>query len=130
VLKIDRLVHRLPESDHVIALDQEGRVAEQGSFPNLRINAGYVESLDITSHFREEEEEEGEPSSSSGSDIEPKETVLRTRTIEEEQAVSSDTSVFLYYFKAIRAYNIALLVGFVVASAVIAALRCEFLPRK
>ncbi|KAH6893257.1 P-loop containing nucleoside triphosphate hydrolase protein [Thelonectria olida] len=121
VILATHAVHRLPESDHVIALDHEGRVAEQGSFPNLRINAGYVESLDITSHFKAQDEEE--TSSGSDSDVVEKETKPRAPIVEQEQTVSSDAGVFLYYFRAIRAYNMALLVGLVVSQGVIAAFR-------
>ncbi|KAI0503440.1 putative ABC multidrug transporter [Xylaria bambusicola] len=40
-------IRHLPHSDHIIALDPNGRIAEQGSFGNLSIDGGYIHSLGI-----------------------------------------------------------------------------------
>lgn len=40
-------VHRLPDSDHIIVLDQGGTIAQQGSFRKLSLRAGYVSNLDL-----------------------------------------------------------------------------------
>ena len=40
---------RLPFADHIIALDEQGRVAEQGSFEELNASQGYVANLDLHS---------------------------------------------------------------------------------
>ncbi|KAI5461452.1 P-loop containing nucleoside triphosphate hydrolase protein [Mariannaea sp. PMI_226] len=116
-------VHRLPESDHVITLDQLGRIAEQGSFPSLRMHGGYIESLDISSHFGEENKEEPSPSSDSNSNVQTSTTTSQSTDTEQEQPLYSDSSVLFYYFKAIRAFNLALLVGFTVGSGVITTFR-------
>ncbi|KAF5007801.1 hypothetical protein FDECE_5884 [Fusarium decemcellulare] len=114
-------VHRLPESDFVIALDKGGRLIEQGTFSDLRSGGGYVESLDISSHF--DYNGDHEPSSEASTDSEPKEPKVQTQQQEENQDVSSDRSVFMYYFKAIRAHNNAMQLFFIVTSGVIAAFR-------
>ncbi|KAF4466489.1 multidrug resistance-associated [Fusarium albosuccineum] len=113
--------HRLPESDFVIALDKGGRLIEQGTFSDLRSGRGYVESLDISSHF--EHDGDHEPSSEASTDSEPNEPKAQTQQQEENQDVSSDRSVFMYYFKAIRAHNNAMQLFFIVTQGVIAAFR-------
>ncbi|KAL9602458.1 MAG: hypothetical protein Q9179_002540 [Wetmoreana sp. 5 TL-2023] len=38
---------RLPYADHIIVLDEKGRIAEQGSFTELNASGGHVSSLDL-----------------------------------------------------------------------------------
>lgn len=98
---------------------------EQGSFANLRSGGGYVESLDISSHFSDDEEEK--PSLGPGYDTETKNSKPSTTKSDEDQTLPSDSSVFLYYCKAMRAHNVAMQVLFTVSSGVIGTFRCEFL---
>ncbi|KAI9148100.1 putative ABC multidrug transporter [Paramyrothecium foliicola] len=49
-------VRHLPWADHVVALAQNGTVAEQGSFDDLMQNNGYVQSLDVKSSDSSSEE--------------------------------------------------------------------------
>lgn len=114
-------VHRLPESDYIIALDRNGKLVEQGSFANLRSGGGYVESLDISSHFSDDEEEK--PSLGPGYDTETKNSKPSTTKSDEDQTLPSDSSVFLYYCKAMRAHNVAMQVLFTVSSGVIGTFR-------
>lgn len=39
---------RLPFADHIIVLDDKGRIAEQGSFHDLNIGGGHISSLDLS----------------------------------------------------------------------------------
>lgn len=45
VLLVTHAVHRLPYSNHIIALDSSGHISEQGSFNDLKSSGGYVQSL-------------------------------------------------------------------------------------
>ena len=45
ILLVTHAVHRLSYSTHVIALDANGRIAEQGPFDVLKNSGGYVQSL-------------------------------------------------------------------------------------
>lgn len=38
---------RLPFADHIIVLNEQGQIAEQGSFSELNIGSGYLSSLDL-----------------------------------------------------------------------------------
>ncbi|KAH7152137.1 P-loop containing nucleoside triphosphate hydrolase protein [Dactylonectria estremocensis] len=120
VILATHAVHRLPESDSIIALDQNGRVVEQGSFAHLRSAGGYVESLDISSHFSDDEKD---ISLDTDSDTEVKGPLSSTSPSDQNQLPPSDMSVFLYYCKAIRPHNVAMQVAFTVFSGVIATFR-------
>ncbi|UPK94751.1 hypothetical protein LCI18_005686 [Fusarium solani-melongenae] len=113
-------VHRLPESNFVIALDKGGRLIEQGTFSGLRSGGGYVESLDISSHF---DESDSDPSSSSDSPSEPKRPESQPQQQKDEAEPPSDRSVFMYYFKAIRGHNNTMQVFLIVTQGVIASFR-------
>lgn len=41
------IAKRLPYCDHVIALDKEGTIVEQGTFDKLNSGGGYVSSFDL-----------------------------------------------------------------------------------
>jgi hypothetical protein len=112
----------LPESDYVIALDKGGRLIEQGTFSNLRSGAGYVESLDISSHF---DESDSSLSESSDSPSEPKRSESQPQRQKDEAEPPSDRSVFMYYFKAIRGHNNTMQVFLIVTQGVIASFRCK-----
>ena len=47
VILATNAVHRLPDSDHIIVLDQNGTIAQQGSFRRLSSRPGYVSRLDL-----------------------------------------------------------------------------------
>jgi ATP-binding cassette subfamily C (CFTR/MRP) protein 1 len=38
---------RLPYCDHIVALDKEGTIVEQGSFDKLNTSSGYVSNFDL-----------------------------------------------------------------------------------
>ncbi|KAK7403629.1 hypothetical protein QQX98_010594 [Neonectria punicea] len=121
VILATHAVHRLPESDHIIAIDQHGRLIEQGPFFKLRSSGGYIESLDISRHS--EDDEEDESPSRSDTEGESKSSEPKAKESDEVQDAPSDTSVFLYYFKAIQTHNVALLVILTVSSGFIGTFR-------
>lgn len=47
VILATNAVHRLPDSDQIIVLNQKGTIAEQGSFRQLSSRPGYVSKLDL-----------------------------------------------------------------------------------
>jgi ABC-type multidrug transport system ATPase subunit len=105
VLLVTHAVHRLPYSNHVIALDAMGRITEQGSFEILKNSGGYVQSL-ATKH-------KGEYDSSSGGN--PPDTAAPIKLVptfpadqeefnaqtEELNRQTGDFQVYKYYFAAI-----------------------------
>ncbi|CAM1508146.1 Fc.00g049940.m01.CDS01 [Cosmosporella sp. VM-42] len=108
-------VHRLPESDFIIALGQGGRIVDQGVWNDLRSRGGYIESLDISGSLHDEGDEPAEEkvpvSKAKSNKLAP--------GIEADDEPPSDTSVFKYYFQAIRIYNLGIQVILVASSAAI-----------
>jgi ATP-binding cassette subfamily C (CFTR/MRP) protein 1 len=44
---INFIAKRLPYSDHIVALDSNGKISEQGTFDKLNRSAGYVSHFDL-----------------------------------------------------------------------------------
>jgi ATP-binding cassette, subfamily C (CFTR/MRP), member 1 len=58
VVLVTHAVHRLPYSDHIVALDANGTVSEQGSYASLNQAGGYVQGLAIRRKTSVEDGEE------------------------------------------------------------------------
>ncbi|KAF7558681.1 hypothetical protein G7046_g5481 [Stylonectria norvegica] len=124
VILATHAVHRLPDADHIIALAQDGRIIEQGSFQELRSYGGYVESLDISSHVKGEADDE----TSLESDSTGPETAFVAGTNDKgDEEVASDASVFKYYFQAIKGFNLGAQVALIMAQGVIFTFRYVWL---
>lgn len=85
----------LPYTDHVIALDIAGRVAQEGSYKYLRTQPGYIQSLAVESGHQ------GPGQSTTQADLE----IEKVRVAEQaaQQDVSrqlGDFSIYRYYFSA------------------------------
>lgn len=121
------LVHLLPNSDHIIALSQDGQVIEQGTFAKLQESGKYVQSLDITDPHSDSDSE-----TASEQDIVEEDKKLDQDTEEEEQemaeqqSVSSDRSTFKYYFAAMRPLSLAIGGVFIIGQAFCATFRCKW----
>jgi ATP-binding cassette, subfamily C (CFTR/MRP), member 1 len=58
VVLVTHAIHRLPYSDHVVALDAKGNVSEQGSCTSLCQAGGYVQGLAIRMKTSDEDEKQ------------------------------------------------------------------------
>jgi len=47
VILVTHAVHRLPYADHILSLNTEGQIGEQGTFDQLKNSSGYVSNLAI-----------------------------------------------------------------------------------
>ncbi|KAJ4255444.1 hypothetical protein NW762_009439 [Fusarium torreyae] len=112
-------VHRLPESDSVIALEKGGKLVEQGTFSDLRSRGGYIQSLDITYHA----EDNGQLSNDAKVTQEQPSPEAKKQEKDEPTEVPSDRSVFMYYFKSNGVHNMTIQMLFILAEGVIAAFR-------
>lgn len=66
---VDKLVvQHLPLADQIIILGDDGRIAEQGSWDNLRVKAGYISQLVLEDRHRHPKE----TASGNGNDEETK----------------------------------------------------------
>ena len=102
VLLVTHAVHRLPFSDHIVALDASGHVAEQGNFDQLKTAGGYVETittkLKASDNSSLKEELEVAKLDASAFKAGPDELDART---EELNRQSGDFSVYKYFFASI-----------------------------
>lgn len=115
-------VHRLPESDHIVALASDGRVIEQGKFTDLKSTNGYVQSLDISGHDGEGEEYESPQEAKAAVEA----TTSKPKVNDDpEVKVFSDRSILNYYFQAIKPYNLAIQMFYIVAQAFLNIFRCK-----
>lgn len=115
-------VHRLPESDHIVALASGGRVIEQGTFTDLKSTDGYVQSLDISGHDGEDEEDESLPETETAVEA----TTPKSKVDDNpEVKVFSDRSILNYYFQAIKPHNLAIQMFYIVAQAFLNIFRCK-----
>lgn len=99
-------VNLLPYSDHIVALDSDGRILEQGSFASLKERNGYIQSLKV-------DEAQAEFASTPTSDQHDKEEVSVTQggkcKISKSAAMVTtgkksapvDLAVYRYYLKSI-----------------------------
>jgi ATP-binding cassette subfamily C (CFTR/MRP) protein 1 len=117
VLLVTHAVHRLPYSNHVIALDNMGRIAEQGSFDKLKDSGGYVQ--DLAAKLKGEDDSSSEEDN--GDELQPIKLVPTFPADQEEfnaqteelNRQTGDFQVYKYYFASIGwKYNTAF-IGFV-----------------
>ncbi|KAG0646471.1 abc multidrug transporter B [Hyphodiscus hymeniophilus] len=118
VLLVTHAVHRLPYSNHVIALDAMGRIAEQGSFAILNDSGGYVQGL--AAKLKGEDN-----SSSEEGEVDPLPLIKLVPTFpidqeeynaqtEELNRQTGDFQVYKYYFASIGWKMNLTFIGFVV----------------
>lgn len=92
-------VHRLPNSDHIIVLDQTGTIAEQGSFRELSARPGYVSKLDLRSRPEGSSAEKGEKSSVYSN--ETQEALAKALPdVNADDAATGDLRVYKYYIES------------------------------
>ncbi|RFU28601.1 hypothetical protein B7463_g7731, partial [Scytalidium lignicola] len=105
VLMVTHAVHRLPYSNHIIALDHSGHIAEQGLFEQLKNSGGYVQ--DLVTKLKEED--------NSSTDEGRKDTTIAgkgglmisasqdgtNRQTEELSRQTGDFKMYKYYFGSI-----------------------------
>ena len=104
VLLVTHAVHRLSYADHIICMDSNGSIAEQGRLEDLETNGGYVALLKAkyrtdTGHS-EQTTQQRQPVTMA---LAGPEEVNGIDTMEEELArQSGDLSLYLYYFGSVH----------------------------
>lgn len=89
---------RVPYADHIVVLDTDGFITEQGTFKALDSAGGYVSSFSLASP---EWKFEGRPrTTKEKSDI--KTSAVEAKEMEiDEHSNSGDVSIYLYYARSI-----------------------------
>jgi ABC-type multidrug transport system ATPase subunit len=101
VLLVTHAVHRLPYSNHIIALDRSGHVSEQGTFDELKNSGGYVQSLAAKHKEEDESNVKAEVTVQTSNKpllvAEDEDTELEVAELNRR---TGDFSVYKYYFAA------------------------------
>ncbi|KAH8805144.1 ABC multidrug transporter [Xylogone sp. PMI_703] len=100
---------RLPYADHIIVLNDEGKVSEQGTFSGLGNMGGYISKLNLpTPEWKVDPEIVPVEDASWGSIISKEECRISTTSVEAKDAMAKgsgrgkgDMSVYYYYISAV-----------------------------
>jgi ATP-binding cassette subfamily C (CFTR/MRP) protein 1 len=117
VLLVTHAVHRLSYSNHVIALDVMGRIAEQGSFDVLKDYGGYVQGLAAKLKGEDDSSSEGDqadalPLVKLGPTFPADQEEFNAQS-EELNRQTGDFQVYKYYFASIGWKYNTIFLGFV-----------------
>lgn len=114
-------MHFLPEADHIVALNQDGRIVEQGNFASLRALGGYIESLEISQTQAHKDDDES--TTASESDEEAPKTQTEAEAAAAELEVATDRSIFKYYLASIGSLSLAVMIFYNIAQGFFATFR-------
>lgn len=123
VLAHTHVVHHLPDSDFVIALDKDGTIIEQGSFSELRFKGSYVQSLDILPPESDDSSEQV-TDGAQDQDGEP-EKREEPEVKEQQQGRSSDRDTFKYYLASVTWLNLGPAALYIFVQGFFMTFRCE-----
>jgi ATP-binding cassette, subfamily C (CFTR/MRP), member 1 len=93
---------RAPYADHIIALDEKGKIAEQGRFDDLNSTGGYVSTFSLPTPEWDYRPEEDVTSSTQNYPFIPPNPNQVTDNLEAEaNRRTGDVSIYLYYIRSI-----------------------------
>ncbi|KAL7910446.1 P-loop containing nucleoside triphosphate hydrolase protein [Trichoderma velutinum] len=110
-------VRHLPSADHIIALSQEGLIAEQGTFVDLDALGGYVNSLKVRTANKSTDDVTLDSSNSTPSDEDEENlTPAKTRkppppmwvAADERSRQTGDMTVYKHYFMSMKLTTLVL----------------------
>lgn len=116
VILVTHAAHRLSYADHIISLDAQGSVSEQGKFEQLVMENGYVAGLDAR-HTREADnspKEDAAPMKAAAGD-----DTARQNAVADINRPVGDWKVYKFYFASAGWHNVLLLAGLVVIYAML-----------
>lgn len=91
-------ISHLPEADHIVALDSEGRVIEQGTFADLASNQSYIQSLNIQKADARVVTGDRDEEVSGPKAVQSPKLQAGGRQLEDKARRTGDWSVYGYYF--------------------------------
>ncbi|KAI1338782.1 P-loop containing nucleoside triphosphate hydrolase protein [Xylariaceae sp. FL0016] len=110
-------VRHLPAADHIVALGQDGRIVEQGTFPELMANKKYVHGLEVKDSFNSKTNEAHPEAQSittapsSRSKVTASKSGAMSSTPNEEQGrMLGDGAVYSYYFSRLKKTSVVMFI--------------------
>src|SRR2546429_4248012 len=101
---INGIAKRLPYADHIVALSNDGKIAEQGKFEYLNLTGGYVSSFSLSQpewNYTLDDNEVGKESAIEYTYC-PSSSNVTTESIEAEASRrTGDVAIYLYYINSI-----------------------------
>lgn len=100
-------VRYLPFADHIVALNEEGTISEQGTFQDLMAAQGYVHSLKVEDRAKRNSEDDGLPTDAPVQTETPKAAVKTThgdskaQENDDHSRMFGDVQVYRHYFSRI-----------------------------
>jgi ATP-binding cassette subfamily C (CFTR/MRP) protein 1 len=94
---------RLPYCDHIVALNKEGRIVEQGTFEKLNISGGFVSGFDLAlPDWDYSAEKHGYEAPPKYTERQASSTQLTEDHIQaESNRRTGDTAIYLYYIRSV-----------------------------
>lgn len=105
-------VKRLPEADMILAMDERGKIVEQGNFSDLNVPGRYVYSLKIN-HLQSQTEEDDEILPGMEDGMQAKDAPIETQE-QDSSRQTGDWATYKYYVSALGRSKLLLFVVFVV----------------
>ena len=96
VLMVTHAVHRLPQADLIISLNEHGRISEQGTYTTLISSDGYVRGLEVRTKQHEEVEREHPPPTAKP----PTQTIIEDEATEDLLRRTGEWKTYKHYFKS------------------------------
>ncbi|KAL9614735.1 MAG: hypothetical protein Q9167_000804 [Letrouitia subvulpina] len=107
---------RLPFADHIVVLNEKGRIAEQGSFKELTASGGFVSNLDLPPAERRSKPKETTldqlvltANKSVPATRPPQETAAQAEELEANRR-TGDLSIYAYYAKSVGVFSVLIFV--------------------
>ncbi|KAI1248908.1 hypothetical protein MGN70_010111 [Eutypa lata] len=99
------MVKRLPQADWILAIDEAGQIAEQGTFPDLNVPGNYVYGLKIKLNEQSQETNQGESVHEFVERAEGKQTSTR---VSDGSRQTGDWATYKYYSRTLGLMSIML----------------------
>ncbi|KAI1128647.1 P-loop containing nucleoside triphosphate hydrolase protein [Nemania abortiva] len=107
-------IKRLPEADMILAMDEGGKIVEQGKFSELNVPGRYVYSLEINA-AQSATGEDDKPQSGIEDSIQTKDAPIETED-QDSNRQTGDWATYKYYTSALGRSKLILFVAFVVVN--------------
>jgi len=98
---INELAYRLSQCDYIIAIGIDGKIAQQGTFEELRHIPGYVEGLSLKRSFDVVLTNDNVPPASSVVEEVPADIMEIEAAASDMARQTGDLSLYVYYFKTV-----------------------------
>ncbi|KAK4449692.1 hypothetical protein QBC34DRAFT_350884 [Podospora aff. communis PSN243] len=108
VLLITHATQHLPLADHIIILDENGAIAEQGSWDDLRADAGYISKIVLKDKEGDgsKPRDRAEPENEGQDSAKPSEEAGKMQELTRK---TGDITLYTYYFGAIGQVRLSVL---------------------